>query len=103
MNDLHKRQVAAVRRQVENLRLNARRVHVHPFEIVARELRVRHRRGLLGDGADGGGAVDGLLGAGHVGQPVWGKGGGQIFVQSSVAVCGVGGEGLTLLSPSSSS
>ena len=71
VNNLHKRQVSAIRRQVENLGLHARRVHIHPFEIVALELRERHRRGLLGDGADGGGAIDGLLGAGHVGQPVW--------------------------------
>lgn len=69
MDDLGKCKMSAVRHEVEALRLNTRGVHGDPFHVVSLQLGVGCRLRLLGDGADRFRPIDGLLRAGHVGQP----------------------------------
>lgn len=69
VNDLGHAEAAAVGDKVKGLGLDIGRVHDLPLEVVAGQLSVGLLGRLLGDGADGRGAVDGLLGAGHIGQP----------------------------------
>lgn len=61
--------MAAVGSEVERLRLDAGRVHGNPLQVIFLELGVGRLGGLLGDWLDGFGAIDGLLGAGDVGEP----------------------------------
>lgn len=69
IDDLGKCELALIRHEVEALRLDARRVQRDPFEVVPGELGKGHFFGLVGDRSNGRGPVDGLLGAGDVGQP----------------------------------
>ena len=62
--------MTAVRHKVEDLRLHAGLVYDVPFQVLSGQLRVRRLLGLLSDRLDGGGPVDGLLGTGHIGQPI---------------------------------
>lgn len=69
VDDLTQPKVAVVRREVKGLRLDASRIHGHPFYIVLCNFRVRDGVCLPGDGLDGVGAIDGLLSAGDICQP----------------------------------
>ena len=61
--------MALLGHEVEAEGLDRRRVHGVPLHVIASELGVWSCRGLLGDRADGGWAIDRLLGAGDVRQP----------------------------------
>lgn len=69
VDDLGKGELAAVRHEVEALRLDASRLHGLPFQVILGGLGIGSRLGLLGDRLDSLGAVDRLLGAGDIGQP----------------------------------
>ena len=62
--------MTAIRHEVEDLRLHACLVYDVPFQVLSGQLRVRRLLGLLSDRLDGGRPVDGLLGTGHIGQPI---------------------------------
>lgn len=53
---------------VEHLRLHTGRVHHLPFQVVAGELGVGNGLGFFSHRLDGLGPVDGLLGAGDIGE-----------------------------------
>jgi hypothetical protein len=61
--------MAGVSSDVPLLCLDICRVHDDPFQILLRELGVRHRLALLGDGLDGIGPIDGFLRACDIGKP----------------------------------
>ena len=61
--------MATIRHEVESLGLDVGGVHHLPLEVIAGELGMGRLIDLVSDRADGGGPVDGLLGAGHIGQP----------------------------------
>ncbi len=69
VDDLCEGNVAGVREEIEAFRLDASGLQRLPLEVIAGSLSVWLRLGLLGDRLDRGGAIDGLLGAGDVGQP----------------------------------
>lgn len=70
IDDLGNGYTAILSKEVEGLRLDAGPLHLLPLEVIPGEFRVRRLFGLFGDGSNGRGAVDGLLGAGHVGESV---------------------------------
>lgn len=70
VDDLRETNDAVIRHEVEALGLDASRLHSSPFQVVPDELRVRRLLGLFGNRLDGRGAIDGLLGAGDIGQSV---------------------------------
>ncbi len=72
IDDLGKREVAAIRHQVEALGFDAGGFHSPPFEVFPGEFRVRRVFCFLSNRLDRGRAIDGLLGPSHVGQPVQG-------------------------------
>lgn len=49
---LHQPKSSIVTRHVESLRLDVRRVHALPFEVISLELSVWRLFGLVGDGLD---------------------------------------------------
>ena len=69
VDDLRESDVALLRHEIEAEALDRGRVHSVPFHVIASELGVWGLNGLLSDRADGGWAIDGLLGAGDIGQP----------------------------------
>lgn len=73
VDDLAHGNVAIIGKEVEALRLDIGRVHLLPLEVLTGELGVGRLGRLLGDGLDGRGPIDGLLGAGDVGQPSTGQ------------------------------
>lgn len=62
-------QLSIVRNHVEGLGLDASRSHGLPFQIVSSEFGIGSRLCFLSDRLDGRRAIDGLLGAGDIGQP----------------------------------
>lgn len=69
IDDLGKGELAVFRHEIEGLRLDAGRFHRLPFHVITGEFRIGCRLGLFGDRLDGRGAIDGLLGAGNIGEP----------------------------------
>lgn len=70
IDDLQEGAVAVVAENVKRLRLDRRRVHGLPQQVRPLQLRVGRLLGFLGHRLDGRRAIDGLLGAGDVRQPV---------------------------------
>lgn len=70
VDNLSEADVALLGHEVETEGLNRGRVHGVPFHVIVGELGVRGCLGLLGDRADVGWAIDWLLGAGDIGQPM---------------------------------
>lgn len=69
IDDLSKSRITIVADQIETEGFYARCVHSEPFHILPLELGIRRLFGLFSDGSDGRRAIDGLFGAGHIGQP----------------------------------
>jgi hypothetical protein len=69
VDDLNHADVAAVGDEVPGLSLDTGRVDCVPLHVISGQLGVGLCLCLLADGLDGRGAIDGLLGAGDVGQP----------------------------------
>jgi len=61
--------VAAVGHEVPGLGLDTGRVDCDPLHVIPGQLGVGLGLCLLADGLDGRGSIDGLLGAGDIGQP----------------------------------
>lgn len=70
IDDLGERDVAVVAHEVEARCLDRRRIHGFPRKVLALQLGEGRLLGLEGDRLDGGRAIDGLLGAGDIRQPV---------------------------------
>ena len=62
--------MAILGEEVEDLGLDGCRIHGEPLQVVALEFGIGRLLGLEGDGPDGGGSIDGLLGAGDIRQPI---------------------------------
>jgi len=71
VDDLSHGDMTAICGDVEGLRLDTGVGKSSPFQVVPRQLGVRHGLGLLSDGVNGRGAIDGFLGSGDVGEPLW--------------------------------
>lgn len=69
IDDLEKSDVAVLAKDVDGLGLDRRRVHGLPLQVLTLDLGEGRLLGLDGDRLDGLGAIDGLLGAGDIGQP----------------------------------
>jgi hypothetical protein len=69
VDDLNHADVAAVGHKVPGLSLDTGRVDCEPLHVISGQLGVGLGLCLLADGLDGRGSIDGLLGAGDVGQP----------------------------------
>lgn len=94
VNDLDHADVAAVGHEVPGLCFDAGRVNRDPLHVALLQLCVGRRLCLFANGLDSRRAIDGLLGAGDVGQPrIRSVEGNGVFVSSC----------LTVASPSSSS
>lgn len=70
VDDLEESNVAALRYEIESLRLDIRIVESLPFEVLLGQLGEGRVACILTDRLDGFRAVDGLLGTGNRGQPV---------------------------------
>lgn len=90
VNDLDHANVAAVGHEVPGLSLDAGRVDCDPLHVILGQLGVGLGLCLLADGLDGRGSVDGLLGAGDIGQPA---------LQSAAAMQSLFGRSLLLFRP----
>jgi hypothetical protein len=94
VDDLNHADVAAVGHEVPGLSLDTGRVDCDPLHVIPGQLGVGLGLCLLADGLDGRGSIDGLLGAGDIGQPE---------LQSAAGISVFVSAQLTVVSPSSSS